>query len=104
MFIRSRQVIMLKHLLAALVPLLISAITPHAIAGQLPGNTAAYQSLIKVADRAVSMGQAIDSVRRTTGGRVLDAQDAGSHYRIKVLTRDGEVRVMNVDASTGRIQ
>jgi uncharacterized membrane protein YkoI len=35
---------------------------------------------------------------------VLDAQDAGGHYRIKVLTRDGEVRVMRVDARTGSIQ
>ena len=104
MFIRSRQFILLKYLLPALVPLLFSAFTPHANSGQLPRSTDVYQNLIKVADRAVSMGEAIDRVRKSTGGRVLDAQDAGSHYRIKVLTRGGEVRVMRVDARTGRIQ
>lgn len=95
---------MLKRLLPALVPLVFAATAPHAVSGQLAGNTATPDRLIKVADRAVSMGDAIDRVRKSTGGRVLDAQDAGDHYRIKVLTRDGEVRVMRVDARTGSIR
>ena len=53
------------------------------------------------ADRRISLEQAIDSVQRATGGRVLDAKDLGSQYRIKVLTRRGEVRVVIVDARTG---
>jgi len=95
---------MLKRLLAALVALVFVALASHADAGQLARNSAAYARLIDVADGAISMSEAIDRVRKSTGGRVLDAQDAGSHYRIKVLTRDGEIRVMRVDARTGRIQ
>ena len=95
---------MLKRLLPALVLLVFTVIAPHAVSGQLTRNNGTSDRLIKVADRAVSMGDAIDRVRKSTGGRVLDAQDAGGHYRIKVLTRDGEVRVMRVDARTGNIQ
>ena len=94
---------MLKHLLPALVLLVFAATSPYVVAGQLPRDGGVYQGPIKVADRAVSISEAIDRVRKSTGGRVLDAQDAGSHYRIKVLTRDGEVRVMRVDARTGSI-
>ena len=67
---RSRQVTMLKRLLPALIPLVFAAIVPHAVAGQLPRNTGSYERLIKVADRALSMGEAIDRVRKSTGGRV----------------------------------
>jgi len=95
---------MLKRLLPALVPLALAATASHAAYGQLARNTGTSDRLIKVADRAVSMGDAIDRVRKSTGGRVLGAQDAGGHYRIKVLTPDGEVRVMRVDARTGSIQ
>jgi hypothetical protein len=35
---------------------------------------------------------------------VLDAKDLGSQYRIKVLTRNGEVRVVFVDAETGAMR
>ena len=54
-----------------------------------------------VADRRISLAQAIEAVQRATGGKVLDAKDLGSQYRIKVLTRNGEVRVVFVDAETG---
>lgn len=59
---------------------------------------------IRVADRAISMRDAINRVRQQTGGRVLDAQDAGDHYLVKVLTPQGVVRVFQVDASTGAIR
>lgn len=59
---------------------------------------------IKVADRAVSMKDAINRVRQQTAGRVLDAQDEGDHYRVKVLTPDGVVRVFRVDARTGAVR
>ena len=51
--------------------------------------------------RRISLEQAITAVQRATGGRVLDAKDLGSQYRIKVLTRDGEVRTVRVDARSG---
>jgi uncharacterized membrane protein YkoI len=56
------------------------------------------------AERRVSMGQAIERVQRATGGRVLDAREAGDGYRVKVLTRRGEVRVVYVDARTGEMR
>jgi uncharacterized membrane protein YkoI len=59
---------------------------------------------IKVADRAVSMRDAINLVRQQSGGRVLDAQDRGDHYRVKVLTPEGVVRVFRVDARTGAVR
>jgi uncharacterized membrane protein YkoI len=43
-------------------------------------------------------------VQRATRGKVLDAKDLGDQYRIKVLTRSGEVRVVYVDAQTGAMR
>jgi hypothetical protein len=54
------------------------------------------------------MGDAMERVARTTGGRVIQAQPAtvNGHegYRIKVLTARGEVRVVYVDGETGAMQ
>jgi len=52
----------------------------------------------------VSMEEAIDTVQRTTGGKVLDARRRDDEYRIKILTRRGEVRVVYVDARTGKLR
>jgi hypothetical protein len=49
----------------------------------------------------VSLEQAADAVARATGGRILDAKAVGNEYRIKVLTKRGEVRVVYVNADTG---
>ncbi len=49
----------------------------------------------------VSLEQAAETVARATGGRILDAKAVGNEYRIKVLTKRGEVRVFYVDAETG---
>lgn len=54
-----------------------------------------------VAEHRISLQQAVERVQRATGGRVLDAKDLGDHYRIKVLTRSGEVRIVVVDAASG---
>lgn len=52
----------------------------------------------------ISIEQAIAIVQRQTGGKVLDARAQGEQYRIKVLTRGGEVRVVYVDAATGAMR
>ena len=57
-----------------------------------------------VAERRVSLAQAVEMVQRATRGKVLDAKDLGGRYRIKVLTRSGEVRVVYVDAQTGAMR
>ncbi len=55
--------------------------------------------------RRISIEQAIQSVQRATGSsRVLDARDRGDEYRIKILTRDGEVRTVRVDAYSGAMR
>ncbi len=58
----------------------------------------------QLAQQRISIEQAIAIVQRETGGRVLDARAQGQQYRIKVLTRSGEVRVVYVDAATGSMR
>jgi hypothetical protein len=55
-------------------------------------------------ERRISLEQAVERVQRATGGRVLDARPAGDDYRVKVLTRRGEVRVVHVDGRTGEMR
>ena len=51
----------------------------------------------------ISLDEAVTRVRRETGGRVLSAEARNSRYRIKVLLPNGTVRVVNVDARSGRM-
>ena len=56
----------------------------------------------------VSRDEAATVAQRETGGRVLavERSDAGGRavWRVKVVTPRGEVRVVLVDAATGRTQ
>lgn len=56
------------------------------------------------ANRRIGMDEAIAKVQRRTGGRVLDARETSDGYRLKVLTRNGEVRVVFVDPATGEMR
>ena len=47
----------------------------------------------------VSRDQAAAAAQRVSGGRVLSVEQAGSSWRVKVVTASGEVRVIIVDAS-----
>lgn len=51
---------------------------------------------------SLTMQEAIAKVQRQTGGKVLSAetktQGKKTIYRIKVLTRDGQVRILEVPA------
>ena len=51
---------------------------------------------------AISLGQAVDQARQESRGQVLSAEsrhyDRRTEYRIKVLTPQGHVRVMNISA------
>lgn len=40
--------------------------------------------------------------RASGGGRVLSVEKAGAGWRVKVVTAKGEVRVIIVDATSGR--
>lgn len=51
-----------------------------------------------------SRDDAAAAAQRATNGRVLAVERAGTAWRVKVLTARGEVRVVMVDAATGRVQ
>jgi uncharacterized membrane protein YkoI len=57
----------------------------------------------RLAERRVSLDQAVAIVQRQTGGKVLDARPQGDGYRVKVLTRGGDVIVVFVDGRTGDV-
>ena len=78
--------------------------SPSTYARQTTTALHSVGGFVRVAERAISMSEAVGRVRQQTGGRVLDAQDRGNHYRIKVLTPDGEVRIFRVDARTGAVR
>ncbi|MES2937182.1 MAG: peptidase [Pseudomonadota bacterium] len=52
----------------------------------------------------VSRDDAAAAAQRASNGRVLAVERAGPSWRVKVLTARGEVRVLLVDAATGRVQ
>ena len=55
----------------------------------------------------LSRDDAAAAAQRALGGRVLsvDKADAGGHaaWRVKIVTAKGEVRVILIDAATGRM-
>lgn len=54
----------------------------------------------------ISLEQAVAQVRRNTGGRILAAEtremNGRSVHRIKVLTAERQVRIVEIDAGSGR--
>ena len=57
-----------------------------------------------VADKGISKEDAIKVVLKKYGGKVLDAQDQGDTYQVKVVGDDSVVRKVTVDAATGKIR
>lgn len=57
---------------------------------------------------SLSLNDATELVQKRTGGRVLAAQEVREQgramYRIKVITPQGEVRIVFVDAQTGSVE
>lgn len=55
------------------------------------------------AQRAVSLQEAVERVQQETGGKILSAETVRigrqKMYRIKVLTPDGRVRVLQIPAA-----
>ena len=88
------------------VVLALTTTMPVSLHAQREGFGTSPQSFApSTAQRArITLEQAADAVARATGGRILDAKAAGREYRIKVLTKRGEVRVVYVDAETGAMR
>lgn len=82
-------------------------------AAPLPAQPAAWSDArssdlrVAQASEKVSLAQATRMVQERTGGQVLRAEtkrDKGrAVHRIRVLTEDGRVRTVHVDADTGRM-
>jgi uncharacterized membrane protein YkoI len=87
-----------------LLALAVAALTLPALPAQAQRHATDGFALQRVAQGRISLEQAIAKVQRATGGRVLDARATGDGYRIKVLTREGDVRVVYVDARTGEMR
>lgn len=51
----------------------------------------------------VSRDDAAAAAQRVAGGRVLSVERSGPVWRVKVLTAQGEVRVILIDAASGRV-
>ena len=92
--------------LLALLPLRAQSV----VAGMMqePGPRMMLAEADRRQQRRMSMNEAVELVQSQTGGRVLQAQevrgDGRDIYRIKVLTRQGEVRIVHVNAETGAIE
>ena len=65
---------------------------------------AALMLLAAPAWAELSRDDAAAVAQRVSGGRVLSVEKSGSVWRVKVVTAKGEVRVILVDAATGRPQ
>ena len=50
----------------------------------------------------ISRDDAAAVAQRATGGRVLSVDRAGGAWRVKVVTARGEVRVILIDAASGK--
>jgi uncharacterized membrane protein YkoI len=57
--------------------------------------------------RDIGPDAAASAARNATGGQVLGVQSGGRGgkpvYRVKILEKDGRVRVLRVDGQTGRV-
>ena len=103
----------MKHFLRSLVLLAVLACAEQNATAQQAVAQPAWNEMFLAQDNQrpgprMTVADATELVQRQTGGRVLNAQEAHQDgrdgYRIKVLTRSGEVRVFFVDARNGAMQ
>jgi len=78
----------------------------HAFAADFEHGQFKIARAEKVQRARISLSEATQRVQERTGGRVLAAQELRDRnaYRIKVLTPQGEVRIVIVDAETGEME
>ena len=81
---------------------LCAALTTPSFANETPGF-----SLQRVAQTTINESQAIQIALRSLPGKALSAQLSDENgrkvYKVKILSNDGRVRTVNVDAENGRI-
>ena len=96
---RAYHTCRMRIVLTVLVLAAAAAWSPSAIAFAPDG---ALEPTVQIAQSdGMSLSQAIESVRRKTGGKVLSAetkvQGGREVHHIKVLTKDGKVRTHKVN-------
>ena len=65
---------------------------------------AGEDALIVAKNGRMSLDEAVAKVRRRYGGQVIRAETRGNMHYVKLLSKEGRVRTVRVDARTGRIQ
>lgn len=52
----------------------------------------------------ISKQQAVNIAQKVNPGRVLSVKLKGATYKVKTLSRNGEVRVISIDANNGKVK
>lgn len=58
---------------------------------------------VVTASEGLSKQQAVSIVQQKYPGRVLSVKHKGDIYRVKTLSANGEIRIILVDANSGKI-
>ena len=86
--------------------ILLAAYPLGAVAFDLKDLTNQFAHPSHSEKRGVSLDEAISRARRQSDGKILSAETVrvGGHnvHRIKILTSDGRVKRVQIDADTGR--
>lgn len=61
------------------------------------------QPTVVVAEQAINQQQAAQIAQQAHPGRVLGVRQRGEVYKVKILNAQGEVRVIVIDANSGKI-
>lgn len=61
------------------------------------------QPTVVVAEQAINQQQAAQIAQQAHPGRVLGVRRRGEVYKVKILNAQGEVRVIVIDANSGKI-
>jgi len=87
-------------LITVLFPVLLAGGGITGYGGDFPTG----EPLLSVRDDGqgrISANEAVTIVQESSGGKILAVSRVQSGYRIKLLTRQGRVRIIHVDAFTG---
>lgn len=60
-------------------------------------------STVHAAPTSIGKQEVVNIVQQKYPGRVLSVKHKGDVYRVKTLSVDGEIRIVLVDANTGKI-
>ena len=89
----------------ALVPITVLAQRHSTSSPALRQLLSARSPLLRTQNVDIGESAAADAAASATGGRVLNVKRAGEHvYQVKVLLRGGKLRIVRVDARSGKVK